>query len=403
MLAAASALHRMVSAKRVAIERREPLEAGAAARGNVGGRVVGTEELRLVVFVERHQRRQPARHARMAGERGVLGVRQLQPPAQRHQRGRERRARPFHRAPVSSWPTPSNRGVPGGVDSAMTVRSELLRVLQQEDINFLLTNRIPRRLVTQFIGWFSRIEQPLVRDLSIGMWRLFSDLDLREAKKASFRSLHDCFIRELKDGARPIDRRAGRPGEPVRRDRRRLRRDRRHPALSRPRDFRTRSANSCPSATSWKRYRNGRYVTLRLTSSMYHRFHAPHDCRVERVAYMSGDTWNVNPIALRRVERLFCKNERAVAAHPARGWRPSGDAGAGRRDPGRQHPPAFSRRAAEPAPSRPQRHRLRCELPQGRGAGLVRARLDDHRVRARQVSRCATMSAKALRFASASR
>jgi phosphatidylserine decarboxylase len=34
--------------------------------------------------------------------------------------------------------------------------------------------------------------------------------------------------------------------------------------------------------------------------------------RVEQVSYVSGDTWNVNPIALRRVERLFCKNERAI-------------------------------------------------------------------------------------------
>ena len=45
---------------------------------------------------------------------------------------------------------------------------------------------------------------------------------------------------------------------------------------------------------------------------MYHRFHAPHDCTVEQVTYISGDTWNVNPIALERVERLFCRNERAV-------------------------------------------------------------------------------------------
>ena len=59
-------------------------------------------------------------------------------------------------------------------------------------------------------------------------------------------------------------------------------------------------------------HRNGRYVTLRLTASMYHRFHAPHDGRLDRAIYVSGDTWNVNPIALKRVERLFCKNERAV-------------------------------------------------------------------------------------------
>src|SRR5919198_1121555 len=79
------------------------------------------------------------------------------------------------------------------------------RLLQQEDVNFLLTNRIPRRLLTRFMGWFSRIEQPLIRDLSIGIWRFFSDLDLSEARTTQFRSMHDCFTRELKDGARPID------------------------------------------------------------------------------------------------------------------------------------------------------------------------------------------------------
>ena len=52
-------------------------------------------------------------------------------------------------------------------------------------------------------------------------------------------------------------------------------------------------------------------MTLRLTAGMYHRFHAPHDLTVERVRYIAGDSWNVNPIALRRIERLFCKNERA--------------------------------------------------------------------------------------------
>ena len=92
----------------------------------------------------------------------------------------------------------------------MTVRTRILRIFEQEDINFLLTNRIPRRLATQFIGWFSQIEQPLIRDLSIGTWRLFSDLDLSEAKETRFRSLHDCFIRALKDGARPVEQKIGR-------------------------------------------------------------------------------------------------------------------------------------------------------------------------------------------------
>jgi phosphatidylserine decarboxylase len=193
----------------------------------------------------------------------------------------------------------------------MTLRSQILRVFEQEDVNFLLTNRIPRRLVTEFMGWFSQIEQPLVRDLSIALWRFFSDLDLREAKKSQFRSVHDCFTRELKDGARPID-----PDPAV---------------LVSPCDAIVGAGGAIAGTELFQikgfpyalqdllgdlplvgALMNGCYVTLRLTSSMYHRFHAPHDCRVEQVTYISGDTWNVNPIALRRVERLFCKNERAV-------------------------------------------------------------------------------------------
>ena len=183
--------------------------------------------------------------------------------------------------------------------------------MQQEDINFLLTNRIPRRLVTRFVGWLSRIEQPLVRDVSIAVWRLFSDLDLSEAKKTSFRSLHDCFVRELKDGARPVDPDLAVMVSPC---------DAIVGACGRIEDTRLLQIKGLSYTLEdllldpvlVERYRDGSYVTLRLTASMYHRFHAPYDGRVECVTYIAGDTWNVNPIALKRIEKLFCRNERAV-------------------------------------------------------------------------------------------
>src|SRR5581483_1802235 len=76
----------------------------------------------------------------------------------------------------------------------------------QEDLNFLITNRIPRRYATKLMGWFSRIESPLLARASIATWQLFADdLKLDEAKKQDFRSLHECFVRELRDGARPVD------------------------------------------------------------------------------------------------------------------------------------------------------------------------------------------------------
>ena len=193
----------------------------------------------------------------------------------------------------------------------MTVKSLISSLTQQEDLNVLLTNRVPRAALTSFMGWFSKIENPLVRDFSIGCWKLFSDLDLSEAKKTHFKSLHDCFVRELKPGLRPVD-----PDPKI---------------VVSPSDgivgafgtikngelFQIKGAPyalidlvSDPSLVEM--HRNGKFVTLRLTSSMYHRFHAPHDAHVERVTLIHGDTWNVNPIALKRIEKLFCKNERAV-------------------------------------------------------------------------------------------
>jgi phosphatidylserine decarboxylase len=193
----------------------------------------------------------------------------------------------------------------------MTAKALIARIVQQEDINFLLTNRIPRRLLTQFMGWLSRIENPLVCGASIALWRLFSDLDLSEAKETRFKSVHDCFTRELRDGARPIDPDPATWVSPC---------DALVGACGTVEEGAVLQAKGFPyplvdllgDAELVRYYQGGQYATLRLTSSMYHRFHAPADCRVEQVNYISGDTWNVNPIALKRVERLFCKNERAV-------------------------------------------------------------------------------------------
>jgi phosphatidylserine decarboxylase len=181
-----------------------------------------------------------------------------------------------------------------------------------ERLNFLLTNRIPRHGLTRFMGWFSKSENPSIRWLSIAAWKLFvDDLRLFESEKTEFTSLHDCFTRKLKAGARAID------ANPD--------------VLCSPCDAVVGEFGDLHGLTAIQakgfpysltdllgdderaaRYHDGRFITLRLKSSMYHHFHAPIDCNVREVTYVSGDTWNVNPIALKSVERLFCKNERAV-------------------------------------------------------------------------------------------
>jgi phosphatidylserine decarboxylase len=147
--------------------------------------------------------------------------------------------------------------------------------------------------------------------ISVALWSLFDDLRLDEAKIRNFASIRDCFVRELREGSRPVD-----PDPRV---------------VTSPCDavigaFGSLQADQAIQAKGFpysvkdllgddqlvERHRGGKFVTLRLRASMYHRFHAPCDGVIRLVRYISGDTWNVNPIALNRVEKLFCKNERAV-------------------------------------------------------------------------------------------
>ena len=195
----------------------------------------------------------------------------------------------------------------------MIPRGLLVKLSQHDGLNFVLSNRIPRRLAGRLLAWFGRIEHPVVCAASLRVWRLFTELDLSDAREQTFRSLHACFTRELRPGARTF------VADPL--------------LLASPCDAIVGACGTVAAGqvlqVKGRPYRleellgdaghaasleGGRYVTLRLTSAMYHRFHAPHDAMVERVGHVSGDSWNVNPPALARLDRVFCRNERAVIA-----------------------------------------------------------------------------------------
>jgi phosphatidylserine decarboxylase len=193
----------------------------------------------------------------------------------------------------------------------MTIRGQLMKILLQEDVNFLLTNRLPRRFATQAMGRLSKIRHPIVRGPSIAAWRFFSGADLSDAAETCFASLHHAFIRALRPGARPADPDPAviaSPSDAIVGAHGKVEDGRLYQAKGFPYAL----ADLVPDPALAARFQHGHFVTLRLTAGMYHRFHAPHDMTVDAVTYLSGDCWNVNPIALKRVEKLFCRNERAV-------------------------------------------------------------------------------------------
>ena len=181
----------------------------------------------------------------------------------------------------------------------------------RDELNFRLTNHIPRRLASLWVGRISRSENPLIREVALWCWRRFSALDLSEAETTRFPSMQACFTRRLRAGTRPLDDDPVVLTSPC---------DAIVGAFGRIEDGRVlqvkgmdyKLADLLGDAVDAAALDGGSFVTLRLTSSMYHRFHAPYDCRAMRVRHIFGDRWNVNPPTLRRVRRLFCRNERVI-------------------------------------------------------------------------------------------
>jgi phosphatidylserine decarboxylase len=193
----------------------------------------------------------------------------------------------------------------------MNARVFLRKLGRFDGLNFVLTNVLPRRTASRIVGRISHSENRAVRTVSLWLWRCFTDIDLADAERTDFRSMHECFTRRLKPGTRPVDADPAVLASPC---------DAiigAHGTVSQGRAFQVKGMEYALSEllddpAEAAALEGAVFVTLRLTSAMYHRFHAPQDCRVTQVRHVFGDCWNVNPPTLRRVRRLFCRNERAV-------------------------------------------------------------------------------------------
>ncbi|HEY4307091.1 MAG TPA: archaetidylserine decarboxylase [Gemmatimonadaceae bacterium] len=188
----------------------------------------------------------------------------------------------------------------------------LQRVARHQTLNYLLTNHIPRRFATTLAGRIARIENRWLTKAGIVVWQAFGgSLALHEADTSDFVSLEQVFTRRLKDGARHVDSTPDLLTSPC---------DAVVGACGFIEDGMAIQAKGSPYPINdllldnrlVARHRGGRFITLRLRSTMYHRFHAPCDGRVRSALWIAGDTWNVNPAALKRIDQLYCKNERVV-------------------------------------------------------------------------------------------
>lgn len=195
-------------------------------------------------------------------------------------------------------------------DRSIKRKLPLQALSQWESVNFWATNRIPRVLATRVVGKLSQIQSPFLTKAMIGLWAQFSELDTDSTEEKNFTSLQAFFTRGLKPGKRPLPSHAPWvwPSDGLVGENGKIKGNQ----LLQIKGMPYKLEDLLQNQEQAHLLNNGHYLTIRLTSGMYHRFHAPCDLTITQVDYISGDVFNVNPPTLKRIPQLFCRNERAV-------------------------------------------------------------------------------------------
>ncbi len=172
---------------------------------------------------------------------------------------------------------------------------------------------LPKRGLTQFAGRVARAHGGRATTRLIRWFVGKYGVDMSEAENpdiASYASFNDFFGRPLKPGVRPladadfispVDGAISQFGAI----------DDHHILQAKGHRFTTTQLLAGDAALA-DRFRHGSFANLYLSPKDYHRLHMPCAGRLQRMIYVPGALFSVNPTTARGVPGLFARNERVV-------------------------------------------------------------------------------------------
>ena len=172
---------------------------------------------------------------------------------------------------------------------------------------------LPKHWLTAVVYRLARVRVPAVKNLLIrGFLKLF-DVELDEVRgrvPEDFDTFNDFFIRELVDGARPIDTMTTTivsPADGTLSQAGTLRGNRILQAKGIDYTLEDLLAADVDNA---REFSDGLFATIYLAPYNYHRVHAPVDGELVDAHYVPGDLFSVNSRTAAHVHGLFSRNER---------------------------------------------------------------------------------------------
>jgi len=174
---------------------------------------------------------------------------------------------------------------------------------------------LPKKILSRAVGKLASKELGKVTTFLIKTFINHYQVDLSEAEindPADFKTFNAFFTRALKKNARPIAS-----------DTKALA----HPADGRISEFGEIYKDAILQAKGHyysleallggeqedaKAYESGNFMTIYLSPRDYHRVHMPLDGKLEKMIFVPGDLFSVNPLTAENVDNLFARNERVI-------------------------------------------------------------------------------------------
>lgn len=174
---------------------------------------------------------------------------------------------------------------------------------------------LPKTLLSRGVGKLASSKLGKTTQFLIENFIKCYNVDMSEAEITDitkFETFNDFFTRALKKGARPIVAEKEALAMPVDGTISQTGEAYKDAVVQAKGHYYSLEALLGGDETDGKYFENGTFATIYLSPSNYHRVHMPLDGKLEKMVFVPGDLFSVNPLTAENVDNLFARNERVV-------------------------------------------------------------------------------------------
>lgn len=174
---------------------------------------------------------------------------------------------------------------------------------------------LPKHLLSRLVGKLASVQLGKLTTFLIKTFIRYYKVDLKDAvitDISQYKTFNEFFTRALKKQARPIISDAKAIAEPVDGTISELGDIYKDAVLQAKGHYYSLEALLGGDAKDSASFENGSFVTIYLSPKDYHRVHMPLDGKLEKMIFVPGDLFSVNPLTARSVDNLFARNERVI-------------------------------------------------------------------------------------------